>query len=68
SFTLTRPEIVQLMIYDMLGRHVATLVDGLHSAQQHTVRWEAGGHASGVYLARMQVGSTARTITMLLVK
>ena len=68
SFTLTRPEVVHLTIYDLLGRHVATLVDGLRTAQQHTARWEAGGHASGVYLARMQVGSTARTIKMLLVK
>ena len=68
SFTLTRPEVVHLTIYDLLGRHVATLVDGLRTAQQHTVRWEAGGHASGLYLARMQVGSTVRTIKLLLVK
>ncbi len=68
SFTLTRPEVVHLTIYDLLGRHVATLVDGLRTAQQHTMHWEVGGQASGLYLARMQVGSKARTIKMLLVK
>ena len=68
SFTLSQPEFVQLSIYDILGRHVATLADGRYSARQHTVSWEAASHASGVYVARMQVGSNVQSLRMLLVR
>ena len=46
---------VRLEVFDVLGRRVATLFDGTQSGGRHTVVWEAGHLASGLYLVRMQV-------------
>lgn len=57
-FDLARPGRVRLAIFDVRGRHVATLLDGERPAGRHTVAWdglEAGGGAAGngVYFARL---------------
>lgn len=44
---------VTLKIYDVLGREVATLVDGKQSPGLHTVKWDASRYASGVYFYRL---------------
>ena len=45
---------VSLRLYDVLGREVRTLVDETVAAGAHTVRLDARGLASGVYVLRMQ--------------
>ncbi len=44
---------VRLVVYDMLGREVAVLVDAKQSPGTHEVKWNASGAASGVYLYRL---------------
>lgn len=44
---------VTISVYDILGRVVAQLVDGSHSANSYTVRWNASGLSSGMYIYRM---------------
>lgn len=41
--------LVTLKVYDVLGREVATLVDGPLPAGSHWVEWKSAGFASGVY-------------------
>ncbi len=53
-YELPMPGRVTLAVYDMLGRHIATLVDGLKSTGQHTAIWDAAHLSSGLYLVRMQ--------------
>ena len=48
---------VRLVVYDMLGREVAVLVDAKQSPGTHVARWNASGAASGVYLYRLSVYS-----------
>lgn len=55
QFQLPSESRVQLNVYDVLGREVATLVDGAHSAGTHTVRFDASNLTSGVYMYRLQV-------------
>ncbi len=45
---------VKLVIYDVLGRVVARLVDGVQSANRYTVEWNASRIATGVYFLRME--------------
>ena len=52
----------------MLGRRVATLVDGPMDAGFHEVQWDASGQASGVYFYSIQAGVFAETMKMLLLK
>ncbi|MCH7975547.1 MAG: T9SS type A sorting domain-containing protein [Bacteroidetes bacterium] len=64
---------IRLDILDVLGRHVATLVDDIQNPGYYRVVWNGlneGGTsvASGVYFARLQAGITLLTQRMLLMK
>ncbi len=50
SYQLSAISFVSLKVYDVLGRDVATLVDGVRNAGTHTVRWNASSMPSGVYV------------------
>lgn len=65
AFTTPRAGHVTLTVHDLLGRRVATLLDGDASAGETRVRWDAAGVAPGVYLARLSAGGETRTVRML---
>lgn len=67
-YTLNEPGDVVVSIYNVLGQHVATLVDEYQSAGQHTTTWDAGRAASGVYFYRLQVNGAVKTRQMSLIK
>ena len=52
-FELPVSSIVTLKVYDLLGREVATLVDGMQEAGYKSAQWNAGNFASGVYYYRL---------------
>lgn len=68
AFSLPEESDVRLVIYDMLGRQVATLVDETKSAGSYDVTFNAGNLASGTYIYRLQAGDNLKTRTMTLVK
>ena len=45
---------VSLQIFDITGRHIATLVDGTVPAGSHTVNFNASTLSSGVYFYKLQ--------------
>ncbi len=59
---------VRLVVYDILGREVAVLVDGRLPAGVHEKLLDASGLPSGVYLCRLQAGGYTETRKMLLVE
>lgn len=59
---------VTLRVYDVLGRSVATLVDGVQSPGLHSVVFDGARFASGVYFYRMQTGTYSVTRKMVLMK
>lgn len=60
-FTLPGAGHVTLRVYDLLGREVATLVDGVRPAGGHTAVWHAGSLPAGLYLARLEAGGRTQT-------
>ena len=63
---------VRLEVFNLLGQHIATLVDGERPAGFHTATWtatDAAGRAAaaGVYIYRMTVGVESQTGRMVLV-
>ena len=44
---------VKLSVFDLLGREVATLVNGTMDAGSHAVNWNASDLSSGVYFYRL---------------
>ena len=72
-FTLPAAGQVDLNVYDVSGRFVANLVHGQRDAGANSVEWRAttsSGEAlaSGAYIARIQSGSYAATVKLLLVR
>ncbi len=56
------------MVYDVLGREVRLLVDGVREAGMHEVLFEASGLPSGTYLVRLVTPAGSFVQTMQLVK
>ena len=59
---------VKLAVYDVLGREVRVLVDGIREAGRHEVTFEAAGLPSGMYLYRLETPQGSFTKTMQLIK
>jgi len=59
---------VTLKIYDLLGRNVSTLVDGLMPPGNYAVRFDASHLPSGIYLYTLQAGQYNETKKMMLLK
>jgi hypothetical protein len=64
---------VELVVYDMLGSRVRTLVSGLKEAGYHQVQWDGANEAgipvtTGVYLYRFSSGDYSRVRKMMLLK
>ena len=55
SYQLPVPGLVNIVIYNVLGQAVATLVNEKMEAGFHTVHWNTGGIAGGVYLYCMRI-------------
>lgn len=59
---------VTLKVFDVLGREVATLVDDVKNAGQHSVKFHAGNLSSGVYYYRLTSGNFAAAKKLLLIR
>ncbi len=59
---------VELKVFDILGREVATLVNQKQVAGSHTTTFDATNLASGMYVYTIKAGSFNSTRKMLLVK
>ncbi|MBX7140853.1 MAG: T9SS type A sorting domain-containing protein [Chitinophagales bacterium] len=57
-----------LIIYDMLGKEVATLVDEYRTAGRHMVKFNADGLASGMYCCKFLADDRTSTINMVIGK
>ncbi len=68
SFVVGRMSSVSLRVYDALGSEVAVLVDEVKPPGEYTVRWNAGGIASGVYYYRLQSDNSADVKKLILMK
>ncbi|TNE74499.1 T9SS type A sorting domain-containing protein [bacterium] len=68
SFELPQAMNVKLSVYDMLGREVATLINGSAKAGLNTASWNALEVSSGLYIYRLQAGNMSFTKTMTLIK
>lgn len=59
---------VKLVVYDLLGREVAVLVNERKGPGSYEVEFGAAGLASGAYLCRLSAGTFVQTRKMLLIQ
>lgn len=72
-FTLERAEEIKLCVYDLKGREVRKLAQGLYSAGPHVVEWIGRDQndraaASGLYIARLKTDSRVHKQRMMLLR
>ena len=65
-FELPTAQRARLAVYDVQGREVRVLVDGMRQAGEHVVAFGVASLPSGVYLVRLEAGSVrlARRVTL----
>ena len=68
GFELPMPTDVRLDVYDMTGRQLSTLVNGVYPSGYHTVQWNAIGLPTGIYVYRLTTGGKTITQTMTLMR
>ena len=68
DFSIIQPGHVKLNVYNLLGQHVETLVDGDYQAGQYSVTWDAGDMPSGAYFARLETEHETGNVKMMLLK
>ena len=67
-FEIPRSSIVRLIVYDILGKEISTLVNEKLSSGSYEVDWTATGYTSGVYFYRLVTRDFSKTKKMLLIK
>ncbi|MBI2428022.1 MAG: CHRD domain-containing protein, partial [Ignavibacteriales bacterium] len=56
AFALAKDEFVSLKVYDMLGKEIATLVNGKQTAGAYSVPFDASSYPSGIYFYTLRAG------------
>ena len=59
---------VQIRVYDLTGKQVASLINKPQSPGYHSINWNADNHPSGMYFVKMIAGEYINTQKLILVK
>ncbi|MGB5530304.1 MAG: T9SS type A sorting domain-containing protein, partial [Ignavibacteriaceae bacterium] len=68
EYSLPQNGFVTLKVYNVLGKEVATLINGQNEAGKHRVNFDATGLNSGVYFYRIESSSFVDTKKMILLR
>jgi hypothetical protein len=68
NYTLAERSAVTLKVYDVLGNEVANLVNTTQEAGKHSVTFDAGNLASGLYIYTLNSGNFTSSRKMMLLK
>jgi hypothetical protein len=68
KFSVPQASKVVLKVYDVLGKEVATLLNGDRAAGNYEVNFDASNLASGLYIYTINAGSFTATKKMMLMK
>jgi hypothetical protein len=68
SYSLPTDAQIQVVVYDMLGRNVAELVNETQTAGYHSIIWDASNESSGMYLVKMITENSVMTQKVMLLK
>jgi|GEM_PF-535127 len=68
KFAIPKAGFVNLAVYDILGRRVAQLLNEHRQAGNYEIKFDAANLPSGIYLYRLNTGSTTEVKKMMLLK
>jgi hypothetical protein len=59
---------ISLKVFDLTGKALATLADGVFEAGEHQIQWDAAGASAGTYFLRLQTPKGIQIRKLMLVK
>ena len=59
---------ISIAIYDLQGREIASLVNDVVPAGNHSILWNANNYSSGIYFLKMVAGNFTETQKLVMVK
>ena len=68
EYTLGKNTKTEIVVYDLLGNKVATLVNSYQNMGTHKVAWDASGVSAGVYVYQIKTEDFIQSKKMILVK
>ncbi|MBZ0265668.1 T9SS type A sorting domain-containing protein [bacterium] len=68
SFTLQQKGAVELKVFDLLGREVASLLERTMEGGNHQVAFHASDLSSGIYFVQLSSGKSVKSQKMILLK
>lgn len=68
DYSIPKASHVRIILYDVLGREVKTLVSEYRQAGNHTIKFSAEGISSGVYFYKLESGDTRLTKKLIILK
>ncbi len=68
KYSIAKPELVKLSVYNILGQQVVSLINKEQQAGNYEVDFDASKFSSGVYLYRLDAGNFTSVKKMILIK
>ena len=68
KYDIPKNSLVRIVIFDILGKEVETIVNEKKEAGRYEIQWDASKYASGTYFYRIEAGDFAETKKMILLK
>ncbi len=68
SYNLAKTTDVQLVLYDLTGQKVATLINSNQAAGSYSIPVEDAGLKNGIYVCRLTAGGMSKTLRLVLVE
>ncbi|MCI0474509.1 MAG: aryl-sulfate sulfotransferase [Ignavibacteria bacterium] len=68
EFDIPETQFIRLVIYDILGREIAVLVNGQLQPQKYKIQWNAANASSGVYFYKLTGSNFSDVKKMVLIR
>ena len=68
EYTLSESGSVEIVVFDVMGRHIETLYNGYQSDGGHSITWNAGNKSSGIYYIQIISNNNIKTQKVVLLK
>jgi Secretion system C-terminal sorting domain len=67
-FYLPATQKVEISLYDLLGRRVSIITNSVFDPGNHTIQWNAGSLATGVYWYQFRTQNMVKTLSLIYLK
>jgi hypothetical protein len=68
EYTISNAGLVEILVYDIMGRQVGEIFNEYESAGEHKVTWDAVNYASGIYYIQIKANQDVQTQKVMLLK